>query len=848
MPAPLPIDHVLPALLSALRDGNAAVLIAPTGAGKTTRVPPALLAAGIGKGKRIVMLEPRRIAARAAARRMAEEGGWTLGREVGYQVRFERKAGPDTSILVVTEGILVTMLQADPFLEDVGVVVFDELHERSLPTDLSLAMARRVQREVRPDLRLVAMSATLDPGPVAAFLGGCPTIESRGRLHPVDVLYIERPDDRPLPGQVAAGVRRVLAATPGDVLAFLPGVGEIQRSAEALEGLAAERNLAVLPLYGDLPAERQDEVLRPGSRRKVVLATNVAETSITIDGVTAVVDSGLVRRLRFDPATGLDRLELGKVSRASADQRAGRAGRQAPGVCLRLWPAWEHQGLPERETPEIARVDLAGPALQLLSWGESDLAVFDWFEAPDPAALETALRLLDQLEATDEHGVTALGRTLARLPVHPRLGRLLAEGHRLGHGREAALLAALLSERDPFPRAPRRDGPRRSSRSDLLDRLDALESFERRDFADEARLNPGAARFVLRARDQLSQIAQRELGDATCRVSTGDGRRGEDREDALLRALWTAYPDRLARRREARSPRAVMVGGKGVRLADESAVLEPELFLCIDVEGARSGQSEALVRIASAVELSWLREVRTTIDLEFDPERERVVAWKRTRYDDLVLSESEVPPPNAEATAEALARAAAENPDRALALDNPEVASFLTRARSLREWMPELGLPAFDDSFFRDLLPTLAAGRKSFAELRRAPLLEALQGALSWDQLQTLEKEAPERLSVPSGSRVKVTYEPGKPPVLAARIQEMFGLAETPRVAAGRVPVLLHLLAPNGRPQQVTHDLRSFWENTYPQVKKELQGRYPRHAWPQDPWNARPERRPQRRP
>ncbi|HSK81079.1 MAG TPA: DEAD/DEAH box helicase, partial [Thermoanaerobaculia bacterium] len=544
--SPLPIDDVLPALLAALSAHPAAVLIAPTGAGKTTRVPPALLAAGVGDGKRIVMLEPRRIAARAAARRMAEEGGWALGREVGYQVRFERKAGPDTKILVVTEGILVTLLQADPFLEDVGVVVFDELHERNLQTDLSLAMARRVQREVRPDLKLLAMSATLDPGPVAAFLGDCPTIESRGRLHPVDVLYLERPDDRPLPGQIAAGVRRVLAATPGDVLAFLPGVGEIQRSAEALSGLAAEQDLAVLPLYGDLPAERQDEVLRPLSRRKVVLATNVAETSITIDGVTAVVDSGLVRRLRFDPATGLDRLELGRVSRASADQRAGRAGRQAPGVCLRLWPAWEHAALPERETPEIARVDLTGPALQLLSWGERDLAAFGWFEAPDPAALESAARLLAQLGATDSHGVTALGRTLARLPVHPRIGRLLAEGHRLGHGREAALLAALLAERDPFPRAPRREGPLRSSRSDLLDRLDALKSFERRDFADETRLNPGAARFVLRARDQLAEIARRELG--------GSGA-GADREDALLRALLAAYPDRLARRREPRSSR-----------------------------------------------------------------------------------------------------------------------------------------------------------------------------------------------------------------------------------------------------------------------------------------------------
>ncbi|HEX3552986.1 MAG TPA: ATP-dependent helicase HrpB [Thermoanaerobaculia bacterium] len=858
---PLPIDEVLSPLLAALREGPSAVLVAPTGAGKTTRVPLALLAAGIGGGRQIVMLEPRRIAARAAARRMAEETGATLGEEIGYQVRFDRQAGPATRILVVTEGILVQRLQADPFLEGVGAVIFDELHERSLATDLSLAMARRVQREVRPDLKLLAMSATLDPGPVAAFLGDAPTIESRGRLFPVDVLYIDRPDDRPLPARIAAGVRRVLGETAGDVLVFLPGVGEIQRSAEALAGLAAERDLAVLPLYGDLPAERQDEVLRPLSRRtrrKVVLATNVAETSLTIDGVTAVVDSGQVRRLRFDPATGLDRLELGRVSRASADQRAGRAGRQAAGVCLRLWPAYENATLPERETPEIARVDLAGPALQLLAWGETDLAAFGWFEAPAPESLAAATRLLRQLGAVDDQGVTALGSTMARLPIHPRLARLLIEGHRAGRTREAALLAALLAERDPFLRSPssaRGAGPRRTSRSDLLDRLDALEAFERRDdfesFAGE-RLSSGAARFVLRSRDQLAEMANRELsGRGGAGRQGGDSTRpGDDSDAPLLRALLAAYPDRVARRREPRSPRGVLVGGRGVRLAEESAVLEAELFLAVELDAGRGGPlSEALVRKASAVEPEWLppERLRTTIDLEFDASRERVAAWKRTRYDDLVIAEAEVPAPNAAETERVLAVAAADRLDRALALDDPEVSSFLARVRSLADWCPELGLPRFTDGEIRDLLPALAAGRKSFAELRRAPLLEVLQGALSHSQLAAVRRETPERLAVPSGSHVKLLYEPGKPPVLAARIQELFGLAETPRVAAGRVPVLLHLLAPNGRPQQVTADLRSFWESTYPQVRKELQGRYPRHAWPMDPWNARPERRPGRR-
>jgi ATP-dependent helicase HrpB len=855
---PLPVDEVLPRLTAALGAGNAAVLVAPTGAGKTTRVPPALLAAGIGGDGRIVLLEPRRVAARAAARRIAEEGGWRLGEEVGYQVRFERRAGPGTRILVVTEGILVQMLQADPFLAGVGAVVFDEVHERSLATDLALAMARRVQREVRPDLTLLAMSATLDPGPLSAFLGG-PVIESRGRQYPVEVLHLERPggrpDERPLASIVAAGVERMLGATAGDVLVFLPGMAEIERAREALAPLAAAQGLAVLPLYGDLPPERQDEVLRRGPRRKVVLATNVAETSITIDGVEAVVDSGLVRRLRYDPSTGLDRLELGRVSRASADQRAGRAGRQGPGVCLRLWAAWEEASLPERETPEIARVDLASPALQLLAWGESDLARFGWFEPPDPTALAAAQLLLARLGALASRGggVTALGQAMARLPVHPRLARLLIEGRDRGWTREAALLAALLAERDPFPPAGDRESRKRAvrpSRSDLLDRLEALEAFESRgrepDLPGGRQLNRNAARFVQKARDQLAEIARRELPEAPRPPLPA---RVLSREEALERALLAAFPDRLARRREPRSPRALMVGGRGVRLADESAVIDPELFLAVDLDDRGT---ESLVRLASAVEPAWLapERVRTAVELEFDRGSERVIAWKRTRYEDLVIAEAESDLSAHESgeVERLLVEAAAGALDRALPLDNPEVASFLVRVRRLAGWMPELGLPAFGSAEIRELLPALAAGRRSFAELRRAPLLAAIEGALTWEQREALRREAPERLTVPGGRSVRLEYpeEEGRPPVLAARIQELFGLAETPRVAAGRVPVLLHLLAPNGRPQQVTQDLRSFWATTYREVRKELQGRYPKHAWPEDPWNARPQSRPGR--
>jgi ATP-dependent helicase HrpB len=864
-PVPLPIDALLPDLIAAVGKGPNAVLLAPPSAGKTTRVPPALLRAVLGDAStRVIVLEPRRIAARAAARRIAEEQGWTLGEEVGYQVRFERRAGPRTRILVVTEGILVQRLQADPFLEGVGAVVFDEFHERSLHVDLALAMARRVQREVRDDLRLVVMSATLDPAPVAAFLGGCPVLASPGRLHPVTVAHLApagRPgeSDRTAPpsptaalaaslaAAVVAGVRRALAESPGDVLVFLPGVGEIQRAQEALEPLAARSEsgaFIVLPLYGDLPAEQQDAALRPHpTRRKVVLATNVAETSVTVDGVTAVVDTGLVRRLRFDPATGLDRLELGRVSRASADQRAGRAGRQAPGLCLRLWPAWEDASLPPAEVPEIRRVDLAAPALQLLAWGERDLAAFSWFEAPEPAALAAALGLLERLGAVDGTGVTLLGRTLARLPVHPRLGRLLVEGHGRGVEAEAALLAALLGERDPFRRTGPGDPPPHPSRSDLLDRLEDLTAFERRGGrGDNGLLVQGAARQVLRARDQLADLLHRELGTVHRSPAPAPG----DREDALLRSVLAAWPDRLARRREPGSARAVMVGGRGVVLGAESAVRTPELFLCVDL--AETGQAEARVRKASAVERDWLPAERlvTRTEVTFDPERERIVAWKRTRFDDLVLAEAEVPAPTGPEVEAVLAAAAAGRLERALPLDDPEVEGFLTRIRSLAHWRPELALPLFGPDDLRALLPTLAAGRRTFADLRRAPLREILEGLLTRDQRRALAEEAPERLEVPSGSHIRLTYEPGRPPVLAARIQELFGLAETPRVAGGRVPVLLHLLAPNGRPQQVTHDLKSFWATTYPQVRKELAGRYPKHAWPLDPWTAQPQRRPGR--
>jgi ATP-dependent helicase HrpB len=837
---PLPIDAVLPQATDALRREAAVVLRAPTGAGKTTRVPPALLDAGLTRG-RIIVLEPRRLAARAAARRIADERGEALGDVVGYSVRFERKYGPNTRLLVVTPGVLLRFLLDDPFLSDTGVVVFDEFHERGLESDLALGMARLIQQTVRPELRIVVMSATLATGEVSQYLGGCPVVESEGRLFPVEVVYEPKPESQAWPVAAARAAERLLDRTPGDLLVFLPGLHEIRLTARHLEAAAAARDFAVLPLHGELPAEQQDAALLPQARRKVVLATNVAETSVTVEGVTGVVDTGLARSLVFDPAVGLDRLKLTPVSRASADQRTGRAGRTRPGVCVRLWSAMGHRARPAQTQPEIRRVDLAGAVLHLLCMGEKDVLRFPWPEPPPEATVTQALALLRRLGAVDQD-VTDLGRAMARLPAHPRIARLLIEGRRLGEARRVALAAALLSERDPFGRSlgdPPPDHRRAATESDLLDRVEALEEYEKTGRVQTALgpLNRGAARFVLHARDQLLRARNGERDGGGVHVSRSD--------EAVRRALLAAFPDRLARRREPGARRGVMVGGRGVRLAPSSGVSAAELFLCLDVD---AGQAEAVVRQASAVERDWLpsASLTTSTEVAFDEQSERVTARRVTRFEDLILDEVQAALPGDEETARVLAAAAAARPERVLPAADSPAAQYRTRVRCLGSWMPELQLPAFEESELRDLIAVLSHGCRSFADLRKAPWLDAMRARLTHAQRQAVEREAPERLEVPSGSRVALRYEEGRPPVLAVRIQEVFGLRETPRVGGGRVRVLLHLLAPNYRPQQVTDDLASFWANTYPVVRKELRARYPKHAWPEDPYAAPPQRRPGR--
>ncbi|MFO0963999.1 MAG: ATP-dependent helicase HrpB [Gemmataceae bacterium] len=836
--ASLPIDRDLPRIVETARAHAALVLCAPPGAGKTTRVPPALLDAGLASGA-ILLIEPRRLAARAAARRMALERGQEVGADIGYQVRFDRRIGPRTRICAVTPGILLRRLQEDPFLTEVALVIFDEFHERGVEIDLALGMLRLVQQSVRPELKLIVMSATLAAPRLPAYLGDCPRIDSEGRMFPVDVRYEPRRAGETPAHAAARTARRLSAETPGHVLVFLPGMRDI-RHAESVLTQEAAAPFAVFPLHGDLPLEEQDAALAPSAVRKVILATNVAESSLTVEGVTAVVDTGYARLLHFDPNLGLDRLQTAPISRASAEQRAGRAGRTQPGVCIRLWSeAWQ-RNLPAQIEPEIARVDLAGPLLQLLALGES-AAAFPWLDPPPEEHVRHGEELLERLGATARGKITDLGRLLGRLPVHPRLGRLLVEGQRLGVGQRAALAAALLGERDVFNRQPHGDSSRPQARrdqtrSDVLERVEALEMFHQgKDHRGPlGEINRGAARFVLHAQRQLLRVLRAEAPSQDAEAS--------ERDDALLRALLCAFPDRLARRRGPGERRGVLMGGKGVVLAPSSAVLEGELFLAIDVD---AGDTEATVRLASAVQRDWLPADKLRADTEavFDAATEKVIARKRLCYEDLLIEETQAALPSDGSVERILLEEARKATARVSPEAGSEAGRFLTRLRWLAEAMPELKLPRLEGAELEQTLACLVPRRRSFAELRAAPWIDVLRGRLTQAQWRALEREAPDRLEVPSGNRIALEYQEGRPPVLAVRIQELFGWKETPRLAGGRVPVLLHLLAPNYRPQQITDDLASFWRNTYPVVRKELRARYPKHAWPEDPLSAVAKRR-----
>jgi ATP-dependent helicase HrpB len=817
---PLPIDGHLPQILQRLRESRALVLVAEPGAGKTTRVPPAILKSNLltSEHPNLVMLQPRRVAARAAAVRIADENRWTIGNEVGWHVRFDRHIGPRTRLRVLTEGILTRQLVDDPFLEGIGAVVLDEFHERSIHTDMTIALLREVRQTVRPDLMLIVMSATLEAEPVARFLGDCPIITVPGRTFPIDIRYASAPSAAPLPQRVASALenQNVPFSEKGDILVFLPGVQEINRTAREVSAWSDRHDARIFPLHGSLPFEEQQRALNPSDQRKVILATNIAETSLTIEGVRTVIDGGYARVAGYDPQRGLDRLDLARISKASAKQRAGRAGRTAPGICIRLYTEKEFHALADFELPEIRRVDLAGMVLALHAWGKPDVRAFGWYEAPGEATIAAAERLLDMLDAVKEGQITPLGRRILSLPVHPRLARLLiaaAEERLLAHG---AAMAALLSERDlaPFERAPKTQAT-----SDLLVRMHLIES------------SPQAARV----RDELVRIGRaiKPTSKAT----------RHDPDEAMLRLALLAYPDRVCRRRESDPSAAVMVGGGGARLAPDSVVRQHEFFVALDArQDDRSNAREALVRIASAIEPPWLEElfpdqIRLARELVYDPQRQRVVGHGTVKYRDLVLREDKDAPVNHEEAGRILAEALRSSAAPMIEC-NEDAAALLARVDLLRRAMPEHNWPTFDPG---EILAEMCRGKRSVEEVERVPLVPILMAQLTYPLDRLLDEQAPTTIEVPSGSRIKVQYPTGQPPVLAVRLQELFGWTATPRIAAGRVPVVLHLLGPNFRPVQITNDLRSFWATTYFQVRKDLRVRYPKHSWPEDPLTAIPQ-------
>lgn len=827
---PLPIDARLEQIVAALRRARNLVLVAEPGAGKTTRVPPALLRGGVCPG-RVVLLQPRRVAARAAAARIAEENGWVVGREVGHHVRFDRRIGPQTRLHVLTEGILLRQLVDDPTAEGIGCVLLDEFHERSIHTDLALALLREVQQTIRGDLRIVVMSATLMAAPVAAFLGGAEVVRVEGRTFPVEIEH--RGVARQEVEAKAAEAALDLLDGAGDVLVFQSGAEEIRRTLERLAGSGRRGDAALLPLHGSLPLEQQVAALRPGPRRRVVVATNIAETSLTIDGVRGVVDSGLARVAGFDAQRGIDRLEVARISRASATQRAGRAGRTAPGRCIRLWSENEHAAMREFDEPEIRRVDLAPTVLALHAWGLPDPRRFAWFEAPDADAVAAAERLLHRLGALDEPRgrVTPLGQRMMRLPVHPRLGRLLLEAEDAGCLAHGAAVAALLSERDILRRG---EGPALRGDSDLWHRVELLERARqvRFDAALESEgMDPSAARAAWRLRDELLRLMRHDDRHA----DSGDATPATHR-----RLLLCAYPDRVCRRRGADPHAGAMVGGGGVRLDRDSGVLESALFLALDLRADdRAPHREALVRQASAVDLAALehfhpRLITTHRDTVFDPQRRRVVGRVQTRYLDLVIRESLDAAVESDEAGPALA--AALRPRLGAMLAQSEAATtLLARLDLVRRHAPEHAWPAMDEATMEALLERACAGRRAEAEVDEAALCGAIESLLAYPLDRLLDRLAPRAVDVPSGSRIRVRYAGGQKPWIEVRLQEMFGCAATPRIVEGRVPLLLHLLGPNHRAVQVTEDLAGFWERTYPQVRKDLRARYPRHAWPEDP-------------
>lgn len=832
----LPIDDILRVLLESVRTNQNIILHAPPGAGKTTRVPLALLDVISAAAGRIIMLEPRRIAAVSAAGWMANCLGEEVGQTVGYSIRFDSCTSKITRIEVVTEGILTRRIQGDPGLAGVALVIFDEFHERSIHADLGLALCREVQ-QLRPDLKIMVMSATLDVQPLSRLLENAPVISSEGRSFAVDMKYLDDKGHARLSQRMAAAVVRALDETEGDVLAFLPGSGEIRACAAQLaESGVARRNVVVCQLYGDLPIAEQQKVIQAGPKRKVVLATSIAETSLTIEGVRTVIDCGMSRRLQYDPGNGLNRLVTVRESRASAEQRAGRAGRTAPGVCYRLYTPHTLHAMAPHTPSEITVTDLSQLLLELAAWGVTDPLQLGWLDAPPAAAQESARRLLVELDLFDDAGrITHIGREVVRLPLHPRLGRLLLRSRELRCPGVGCRIAALLSERDLF-RAAAGSSPPPISSSDVTDRLEALKSW-RVSGRNDRGMDISAVKNVERVARQLGRLLDVPENERDC---------GCD-DDRISRLLLAAYPDRLARRRASGGGGYLLAGGRGALVSERSSVRSADYIIALALDAGH--QAEAIIHLAAEISESVIREerskhIRSETLVSWDDREERVIARRLERLGSIQLSAETVVPTAAQAVP-ALVGALRASGLTLLSM-NEALRQLQGRLMLVRSAFPEREWPDVSDAALCDTLEEWLAphleGVTSAKRVAQLDIADILRRSLDYRQQRELDELAPTHLSVPSGSKVRIDYS-GEIPVLAVKLQELFGLAVGPMVCGGRIPVLLHLLSPAGRPIQVTRDLRGFWDGSYQQVKKELKGRYPRHPWPDDPWSAAPTRR-----
>lgn len=824
----LPIDALIPELRSTLETQTTILLQAPPGAGKTTRVPLALLDCTWRGGGKILMLEPRRIAARAAARFMAKQLGENPGETVGYRTRLDTKVSGRTRIEVVTEGILTRLIQQDPALEAYAAILFDEFHERSLQADLGLALVRESQQALRDDLRVVVMSATLDTAPLARLLNDAPVLTSEGRAFPVDVHYRPSPVDvhyRPSPptsgrpsrllDHVAAVIREALDSQVGSILTFLPGVGEI-RQVERLIRPHLPPGTHLTPLYGNLRSEEQDRAIQPSpaGERKIVLATAIAETSLTIEGVRVVIDAGQERHAVFDPNSGMTRLKTGRVSRAAAEQRKGRAGRVEPGVCFRLWSESEQQGLPAFTPPEILEADLAPLALELAQWGARDPSGLEWLDPPPKAHWDQAVDLLQWLALLDDGGaITDHGRKARELGIHPRLAHMVLLGRELGYPQTAARLAALLGERDLL-------GP--NAGADITRRLQLLSGDYRVPNLDRARL------------DALNRAADRLMPDKSA----------TDMDSSLPagRLLAFAYPDRIGLRRPGDANRYQLSNGRGARLRDEDALGREDWIVAAELDGQAR---EAQIYLAAASDCATLEtdlagHIETTDEARWDATKGTVVARRVKRLGALILEQKQLPDPSPEQIQLGLLTAVKEK-----GIDSLPWTDTAKQWRARVQHMKTLEPDTWPDTTNAALLATLdqwlapfLAGIRNWKGLQQINLLDALQVLLDYPQQQYLNRELPSNLEIPTGQRVQLDYTAENGPVLATKLQTLFGWTETPRLAGGRLPVVIHLLSPAQRPLAVTGDLANFWQQVYPEVRKEMRGRYPKHPWPENPLTA----------